>query len=268
MKRIVKKRVEKGRKFENILGINVISSSTSSLLAGIKKNLSHNVHFYIVTPNPELVLMSQKNPDLKNALNGSEFPVPDGIGLSYASKFLFGKSLNIIPGRKLFTELVKLADKNKWKIFLLGGMSGEADLAASKLRINNSKLKIEAFGGPVLNKNAQPGSEVDKKLEKAAIERINKFIPDLLFVAFGNPKQEIWIHDNMGKLRIGGAMAVGGTLRYEAGLSKLPPRWMETIGLEWLWRVLTEPGRIGRIWNAVFVFPLRVIGSRFSSAEA
>lgn len=109
-----------------------------------------------------------------------------------------------------------------------------------------------------MDKNAQAITEVDKKIEKDVIDKINKFNPDLLFVAFGNPKQEIWIYDNLLKLNIGGAMAVGGSLRYLAGLSSLPPVWMEKVGLEWLWRLVTEPFRLPRIWNAVVVFPWKV----------
>jgi N-acetylglucosaminyldiphosphoundecaprenol N-acetyl-beta-D-mannosaminyltransferase len=77
-------------------------------------------------------------------------------------------------------------------------------------------------------------------------------------VAFGNPKQEIWLYKNLAKLRVGGAMAVGGTFRYIAGMSKLPPKWMEKIGLEWLWRLFTEPRRLGRVFRAVVVFSIKV----------
>ena len=87
---------------------------------------------------------------------------------------------------------------------------------------------------------------------------INKFMPHLLFVAFNNPKQEIWIRRNLPKLKVKGAMAVGGTFRYNAGLSELPPNWMESLGLEWAWRLITEPYRLKRIVNAVVVFPYKV----------
>jgi N-acetylglucosaminyldiphosphoundecaprenol N-acetyl-beta-D-mannosaminyltransferase len=77
-------------------------------------------------------------------------------------------------------------------------------------------------------------------------------------VAFNNPKQEIWIYKNLKSLTVGGAMAVGGTFRYIAGLSKLPSAWMEKAGLEWLYRLITEPYRLRRVLNAFPVFPLRV----------
>jgi N-acetylglucosaminyldiphosphoundecaprenol N-acetyl-beta-D-mannosaminyltransferase len=220
----------------------------------VKDFISHNKKFYIVTPNPELVLASQTNPKLKSALNDADLAIPDGVGLRVAEP-----GLNIIKGRELFLDLTKLAKDNNWKVFLLGGMGMEAELAAKKLGVSYAK-------GPILDQNTQPVTEVDKELLKDAVDRINKTSPDLLFVAFGNPKQEIWIHENLSKLNVGGAMAVGGTFRYVAGLSKLPPKWMEELGLEWIWRLITEPYRFGRVFQALVVFPLKVFWYRVANS--
>lgn len=270
MKKINKKSNEKALKQGNIMGINVLSAPESMVLASVKQKVSDSVKFSIVTPNPELVLMAQKNSELKNALNSADFAIPDGIGLNYASKFLFGKSINIIHGRKLFIELIKLSNENKWKVFFLGGTGNEAAFAASKLKSfgvsdnKNLKLKIETAKGPKLNERGEVVTEVDRKIEIDMIQKINKFAPQILFVAFGNPKQEIWIYNNLSKLNIGGAMAVGGTFRYIAGLSKLPPKWMEKLELEWVWRLITEPFRFKRILNAFPIFPLKVFWYKVS----
>lgn len=293
-----------GRKYVNILGINVTSTEVAEVLAGVNDFIAHNSEFgdrnskktgynkkfSIVTPNPELVLSSEYNAALKKALNSADFAVPDGIGLAQAARFLTLKApknfflrtvvsfyqgilvggatlvnkswltteLNIVKGRKLFEELIKLAERKRWKVLLLGGKDNEADAAARKLQYKYNKLRVLSVKGPKLNQNAEPMTEVDKKIQKDVIDVVNTYSPEVLFVAFGNPKQEIWIQKNMAKLKIGGAMAVGGTFRYIAGLSKLPPQWMGNLGLEWLWRVLTEPVRLRRIWNAVVVFPWKV----------
>jgi N-acetylglucosaminyldiphosphoundecaprenol N-acetyl-beta-D-mannosaminyltransferase len=249
---------EIGQDHVNILGINVLSTSTSHLLGSVRENIAHNRKFYILTPNPELVLASMKNSGLKEALNSADFALPDGVGLNYASKLLYGKNINIIHGRHFFQSLIELANKKGWKVFFLGGLGQEAEKAAEKLRINYKSVKIETFAGPKLNINALPIMEADKGLQKEAVSLINKFSPQLLFVAFTNPKQEIWIYKNLKSLNVGGAMAVGGTFRYIAGMSKLPPGWMEKMGLEWVWRFITEPYRLGRILNAFPIFPLRV----------
>ncbi|HET7099082.1 MAG TPA: WecB/TagA/CpsF family glycosyltransferase [Patescibacteria group bacterium] len=294
----MKNNIELSPKFGQILGINVISTTTQEVLTAIKQKVSDNVQFSIVTPNPEIVLMAQKNKELKSALNSATFPIPDGIGLAQAVKyeslgapkniilrapvvFIQGlvvgvatfvnkkwltDSLNIIPGRVVFMELIKLANDNKWRIFFFGGESDEAELSRKNLESRYKNIKIQTNKGPIVNKSGEPVTEVDRKVQIDVISQINKFKPQLLFVAFNNPKQEIWIHKqslplrgkNFPQLNIGGAMAVGGTFRYIAGLSKLPPKWMEELGLEWVWRLITEPYRIKRIFNAWPIFPLKV----------
>jgi len=247
-----KKTAKKVRENGRIMGINVNSTTTPSVLARVADLVSHSQQFYIVTPNPELILMAQTDKNLENALNGATISVPDGVGLRVAIP-----SLQIIKGRELFGDLVKLGNKKHWKVFLLGGLGVEAKLAAKKLAISNSQLTIKFHPGPRLNGNAKPVSDIDKKLESEAIGQINAFRPQLLFVAFGNPRQEIWVNEHLHRLNIGGAMCVGGTFRYIAGTSKLPPEWMSQAGLEWLWRGFSEPKRIERILNAVVVFPIR-----------
>lgn len=246
MKKIKKQLNKTAREQVNILDITVDSTDISQVLTAVAEKVSHNIKFYITTPNPELILASTKNKKLKDALNNADFSIPDGVGLRTAVC-----NLNIIKGRVLFLQLVKLAYKNKWRVFFLGGLDNEAELAAKKLGARFAK-------GPILNNEAKPVLERDIKLQIDVIKKINEYRPHLLFVAFGNPKQEIWIYKNLSKLNIGGAMAVGGTFRYLSGFSKLPPKWMEKLGLEWVWRFLTEPKRIFRIFNAFPLFPIRV----------
>jgi N-acetylglucosaminyldiphosphoundecaprenol N-acetyl-beta-D-mannosaminyltransferase len=261
---------ETGPKYGQIMEINVSGTSTGEVLTRVQNFISHNktIHhngrnFIITTPNPELVLMAQSNSVLKEALNFADLSIPDGVGLNFAYKFLYGKSLNIIPGRKIFPELIKLADREKWKVFLFGGLGEEADLAAQVLASKYCNVKILSEKGPRVDDHAEPVSEIDKKIEKDVIDKVNSQFPDLLFVAFGNPRQEIWVYKNAKKLNAKCIMTVGGAFRYVAGLSSLPPEWMEKGGLEWLWRLITEPKRIRRIVNAVVVFPLRVILSKY-----
>jgi N-acetylglucosaminyldiphosphoundecaprenol N-acetyl-beta-D-mannosaminyltransferase len=249
----MKNNSENAQKLAQIMEIKVNGTEQVEVLTRVENFISDSHKFYIVTPNPELVLMAQTNEKLKNALNDADLSIPDGVGLKFAKP-----SLEIIKGRELFLDLIKLADRKKWKVFLLGGLSNEAELAANKLQERYKDIKILSDQGPRLNNRAEPLVEEDVEIEEKVIGNINKFAPELLFVAFGNPKQEIWIHQNLSKLNIGGAMCVGGTLRYIAGISKLPPRWMAGLGLEWLWRGLTEPKRIGRIFRAIIIFPLRL----------
>lgn len=252
----------KDRRYVKILGINVLSTSKVDLLTQIQKKIQKKQRFSIFTPNPELILATQYNQKLKEAVNSCTFSVPDGVGLNYASRFLYGKSLNVIPGRKLFLDLIKIAANNKWRVFLLGGIGKEATLTAKHLASLYPNIEVSYGQSYTLSKVGEPVTKIDVKLQKDVVKKISSFKPQLLFVALGNPKQELWIHKNLSRLNIGGAMAVGGTFRYLAGLSKLPPKWIEQVGLEWLWRLITEPKRFKRILNATLVFSLKTFWSK------
>lgn len=255
----------KGLKYDQIMGINVFSTSVGQVLTRVRDLLTHSPltkenprKFSIVTPNSELILMAQTNLQLKHALNAAKFPIPDSVGLNYAFRYLFGRPLNIIPGRILFGKLIELADKNKWRVFFLGGRDNEAQKAADKIKEQYKNIKVKTSKGPVFDNNAETVTEINRKYLIDTVKMINTYKPHILFVAFGNPKQEIWIYKNLKSLNVGGAMSVGGTFRYVAGLSQLPPTWIVSLGLEWLYRLVHEPYRIGRIINAVIIFPLKV----------
>jgi N-acetylglucosaminyldiphosphoundecaprenol N-acetyl-beta-D-mannosaminyltransferase len=291
MKKLTKNNDDSAQKYVNILGINVTSTPRSELLARVEDKISHNINFSIVTPGPEQVLRSNNFSDYKTALNSAAFTIPDGLGLIQSAKYLsmplpdnkiarfiagFFQGLWIglstflnkkwltseikpIKGRELFMDLLEMANKKKWTVFLLGGEHGEAKICEDKLKKKFKNIKIASFEGPILNEIGNPKSKNDEEKQRVAAERINKLEPELLFVAFGsgNPKQELWIHNNAPKLKVKCVMAVGGTLRYVAGLSKLPPKWMGE-NLEWLWRLFAEPHRIRRVFAAFPVFPLKV----------
>lgn len=251
-----------GRKIGNILGVSVNSTQKNKVLATVRDLSARKQKFYIVTPNPEIILKAQKDKNLLLALNGATISIPDGVGLKLADP-----SLNIIKGRDLFMSLISLASKKGWRVFLLGGLGREAEISKQKLEISYRSLKMESSAGPKLNSKAEPVSESDINIQNDVVKRINDFNPQLLFVAFGAPKQEKWIAKWLPKLDVGGAMAVGGTFSYISGTKRIPPKWIGKAGFEWLWRLLAEPKRLTRIINAVFVFPLRVLVYKMKSGN-
>lgn len=251
-----------GRKIGNILGVNVNSTQKNKVLVKVRDLLARKRKFYIVTPNPEIILKALKDKNLLSALNLATISIPDGVGLKLADP-----SLTIIKGRDLFMSLISLANKKGWRVFLLGGKGDEALKTAEKLKLSYKKIKLEHASGPILNNMAKPISESDIDIQNDVVNRINNFKPRFLFVAFGAPKQEKWVNEWLPKLDIGGAMVVGGTFSYIAGTNKVPPKWMEKAGFEWIWRLLIEPKRLTRILNAVFVFPLKVFLYKIRSSS-
>lgn len=242
------------RKVGQILGVKVDSTPKEELLRQIQEKLNRKRQFYIVTPNPEIVLQAQNDSKLMKALNEADFAVADGVGLRLAIP-----DLEIIKGRELVVDLLQMADKKGLKVYLLGSRKEVISGCLKKTKRELPSLKAKGNPGPWLDMEANPVSEVDTSLQSEIVKEINTFKPDLLIVGFGASKQEKWMYEWLSKLKVGGAIGVGGSLDYYSGAVKSVPKAMENLGLEWLWRLIQEPKRIGRIFKAVVIFPMRVI---------
>lgn len=281
-----------------IFKVGLSSTSVSKVLRAVRDNVLRHEHrsiktepVLISTPNPEIVLMASKDESLRKIINSFDFASPDGVGLAAASKFLslkspknilFGaivdfcegiyvglsiifnrkwlyKDTTIIKGRELFIDLLKLANKKKWRVFLLGG-DGAPKEAMEELEKSYKRVKIQVADAPKLNLEGKVVSRRDIKTEKDIISKINSFRPNMLFVGMTPPKQEKWIARNVSGLKTEMIMTVGGTFDYVGNRFPLPPAWMEKFGLEWLWRLFTQPSlkRAKRVLTAFPVFPLRV----------
>ncbi len=247
------------RKQATILGVKIDSTTQGGVIMFVARKLTSREKFYIVTPNPEILLMASRDNELHNILNDADLSIPDGIGILWVQKLIRGVPVIRLPGRNVMVELLKFADDKKLSVFFLG--SSEKVMAKTLKKVNQEFPGVKAYGarGPLLSEQATPILESDTAKELAVIKRINQIEPDLLFVAFGAPKQEKWIAKHTKELKIGGAMVIGGSLDTYSGIIKPVPGWMAHMGLEWLWRVIQEPRRIGRIVNAVIVFPVVVL---------
>ena len=250
-----------GPKHSNILGIQLDSTNRSKLLREIRSKLENKEKFYIVTPNPEIVLKATKDWLLKKTILRATFSIPDGIGLKFAYKFLHNEDVEVIKGRELFLDILKIANDMSLRVYFLGGENGEAEIAINKLKPEFPNITFKTYHKfPKYTQMGQPASKEDKNLHRKIIGNIKLFEPELIFVGLGCPRQEKWIYRNIYRMKCpSSAMTVGGSFRYIAGLSKFPPKWMAKMGLEWLWRAVTEPKRIIRIWNAVVVFTFKIL---------
>ena len=245
-------------KNKQILGVKVHSTSRRRVLKFVTIACKDRYKFFIVTPNPVIIVEAQKYKELLLALNSADIAVPDGVGLKLAGDF------KIIKGRQLMLDLFNLANRQKLKIFLLGSNKKTIDKSLNLVSKSYQGIMVRGSSGPKINKLAQTISKADKRLEQEALKAINNFRPGILFVAFGAPKQEIWVKNHLKELNVGGVMVVGGALDYFAGTAKVPPNFVSQIGLEWLWRLFYQPKRLKRIFNAVVVFPWLVLKERLN----
>jgi len=253
--------------FIKILNIKISTLSKVEILGFIKNNLIENKKIFIATPNPEFLLEANKNEKFKNILNSTDLNIPDGIGIIYASNILntSPKIKERRAGSDLTLEIIKIAKDLNKKIFLLGG-NDEEQLELVKNKIGNEIVLDYDIGFEKIDwdNNLNPNEEKNNLL----INKINNSNAEIIFVAFGAPKQEYWIYENLNKLKnIKLAIGIGGTFDFIAGYKKRAPVWMQKTGLEWLFRLIQEPGRFKRIFNAVIIFPIKIIISKFKKIK-
>ncbi len=226
-------------------------------------------NFFTSTPNAEILLKAQKNPELKKFLKSCVLNFPDSVSLLWAAEYQVKKwskiraifELIFLPIRKkkwttipervcgsdIFEDICEKSSKKNLKIFLLGGLDGVAQKTTKKLEKKFPKIKIVGMSETAPN-------------DKNIIEEIKKTEAQIIFVSYGCPKQELWIAENLKKIPSAKiAMGIGGTFDFYAGKIKRAPKIFQKLGLEWFWRLIKEPKRAGRIFNAVFVFPLKIL---------
>ncbi len=206
----------------------------------------------VTTPNPEMLVAAKSDAAFLRALQNADLAVPDGFGLIAVAKLLGTPLKERITGVDCMLDTCRLAAEKHKSIFLLGGGEGVAKKTARVLEERFPGLRVVGAesGGIVDKKSAVP------QIDTGAQARLIAAAPDVLFVAFGHSTQEKWIAAHLGRLpSVRVAIGVGGAFDFLSGRVRRAPRFMRALGCEWLWRLVLEPKRIGRIWNAVVVFP-------------
>lgn len=275
----------------SILGAEIDRVSFEESLVKIGAFLNDGQKHLVVTPYAESIVDAFYDREYKRIINEADLAVPDGGGLLAAAEFLgyplpqnrilrvflaliyglfSGFKLALAPrglglikervsGTDLVVSLAEMSAARDHKVFFLGGQSGEATQAAKVLKRRYPGLKVEAQPGPSNILKADAKEIVD------IINYINGFGPGFLFVAFKPVVQEKWLRQNMDKIDAKVFMAVGGAFNMIAGKTPRAPRILGRLNLEWLWRLILEPSRLGRISKAVIVFPWLVFSERIKN---
>jgi N-acetylglucosaminyldiphosphoundecaprenol N-acetyl-beta-D-mannosaminyltransferase len=217
---------------------------------------------YAVTPNAQHVVMLQSDPRLKAIYDEARFVFADGMSLLVAARLLGHRLPERVTGVDLFQALCLESAKLGFRIFLLGGQPQAAEKAALVLKGRNAGISIAGTYCP------PRGFEKDATETRRIVERVRESRSDLLFVGFGVPKQEYWMHDHYRSLNVRLSIGVGGAFDMVAGITPRAPKWLQNIGLEWLFRLSAEPRRLWRrylIGNLQF---LAIVGRQWLGASA
>src|SRR5208283_3381978 len=231
----------RNRSTVTILGVQIDRITIENAVDTIEEMIKYQNKHLIVPVNPEMIMTAQHNPEFLRAINNASLALPDGIGVIWASR-LYGTPIETrITGVDTVQSVAQHAAKHGYRIFFLGAAEGIADQAAQKLQRQYPGLTIAGTyaGSP------RPEEEQD------ICQKINDARPHILFIAYGAPKQELWITRNFHKLHVPVAMCVGGTFDFIAGEVTRAPRWVQSIGCEWLYRLANEPRR----WRRMIALP-------------
>lgn len=227
-----------------VLGVALDSLDSAQALARIEALWAAGGCHQVVTVNPELVVHAWSDPAYRAVLNGAALRLPDGVGLLWAARVLGQRLPERVTGVDTFQRLAWRCAASGRRVFLLGGRPGVAERAAARLRSSAPDLLIAGTyaGSPA------PADEAD------ILRRVRAAAPDVLFVAFGSPAQELWLARNLDRLGVPVAMGVGGAFDFVAGEVPRAPPWVQRVGLEWLFRLARQPWR----WRRQLALPLFV----------
>jgi len=211
-----------------ILGVQVDSCTRKEAIDHVQTLLSGGGSHYIVTPNPEIVILAHRSPFFRAILNNASLSLCDGMGLYLTGKLKGKRFPERICGSDFLYDLCEFAEKNEYSVELVG--------ARKHVREKTQQVLSKKFPDLLI---ANPG--------------------DITFVALGAPKQEVWMAQEKSRQNRKVMIGVGGAFDMITGHTRRAPKIFRTIGLEWLWRLFLQPSRFLRIWKAVVVFPLAVI---------
>jgi N-acetylglucosaminyldiphosphoundecaprenol N-acetyl-beta-D-mannosaminyltransferase len=209
----------------------------------------------VITVNPEFVWAARKHAAFRETINRAALVVADGMGIIWASRILRRPFPERVAGSDLLPRLAERCARRGYRLFLLGAAPGVAEEAARVLQRRAPGLQI---AGTYAGSPAPAEAEDILGLIRAAR-------PDVLAVAYGAPKQDLWIRQYaqaLGEAGVSVALGVGGTLDFLAGRVQRAPRWIQRAGLEWAFRVYAQPSRIWRV-RSLFLMGALVWVQRF-----
>lgn len=217
-----------------LLGVGITHSTEDKIVAYVINSVQKKQeNYYIVTPNPEMIVFANHDERFKTILNQARIALADGVGLLWGSKFLGHPLKARVSGTDFVDVLCKKIAEKPLTVGFLGGREGVAEETAKCLQKKYPGLQV-------LFASDEWGSKLHRspKLLKQPI--------DVLFIAFGFPKQEEWMASHVGKVPVKVMIGVGGAFDYISGRVPRAPVWVRQLGFEWFFRLIVQPWRLKR----------------------
>lgn len=239
----------------NILGMRIDRVAMDQVLAMVDDYIRDRKPRHFVTADASMVVTAQEDPELHDIIERADLVTPDGAGILWASRQLGVPIKHKVSGVDLVSEVTRLSAAKGYRVYFIGAAPGVADEARTNL--------TEKYPGAQIV-GCQDGYFTGEK-EPEILENIKKANPDVLFVAMGIPKQEKWINRHKEYLGVPISVGIGGSFDVYSGRVKRAPVWMQKNGLEWLYRLWSNPRKIGKVMTlpkfAVMTLKRKISGS-------
>ncbi|GMQ29538.1 WecB/TagA/CpsF family glycosyltransferase [Algoriphagus confluentis] len=217
--------------------------------------------YIINTINPHSYCIAEEDDEFKSALTSSDILIPDGVGIVWATRFMYGAKIRKISGYDLHMHFLNLLDKEKGKVFYLGSTGSTLTKIQNRLQREFPNIDFYSFSPPF-----KP--VLDKEDNQLIHKIINDIKPNILFVGMTAPKQEKWVHQNKSFLDVDVICSIGAVFDFYSGNIKRPGKFWIDLGLEWFPRLIQEPRRL---WKRTFVsspkFLMHLLISKFSASS-
>jgi N-acetylglucosaminyldiphosphoundecaprenol N-acetyl-beta-D-mannosaminyltransferase len=244
-----------------VLGVPFHNVTIKEAISFIEDKIDEGGFHQIATANVDFLMNSMRDKELQKILFSCDLIVPDGMPVLWAAKLLGTSLKERVCGVDLVPQLADLCVRRRFSMFLLGASDKVSTRAAENLKHRFPGLNIVGRYSPPLR-------PLEKMNHQEILERIAEARPDILLVAFGNPKQEKWIAMHREQLNVPICIGVGGSLDFLAGAVPRAPQWMQTSGMEWLYRMSQEPRRlVHRYLHDAFGLAIHMPSQLFATAR-
>lgn len=223
----------------NILGVNVSAINVETALRVIEGWISRREPHYVCVTGVHGIMESQRDTELQQIHNAAGLVTPDGMPLVWLSRLMGFPHVRRVYGPDLMLALCERSAKRGYRHFFYGGADGVPEKLAARLQARFPGLRVVGSYSP-------PFRPLTPEEDREIVDRITAAQADIVWVGISTPKQERWMAEHFGRLSAPVLVGAGAAFDFHAGLKKQAPRWMQKSGLEWSFRLMSEPRRLWR----------------------
>lgn len=223
-----------------VLGVEIDPVTMSEAIAAFERMVETRHPHLVFSANVDICMQARRDHELASILRAADLVLVDGTPMMWAARFLGSPFPERVSGSDFLTRFCRTAVQSGYKLFFLGAAPGVARRARLALEGAHPGITIAGTYSPPY------GFEYDDQENWRIVQEIRRASPDVLFVAFGAPKEQKWLYRYRNELSVPVSMGIGSAFDYVAGRLKRAPRWMQSMGLEWSYRLVQEPRRLWR----------------------